>query len=87
MTLTESIQEAIKSSKIIIGYKESIKFIKLNSPKLIVISKNIPEKMKKEIEHNAKISGTNIEIFDGTSTDLGIVCGEPFPVSALVIKG
>lgn len=87
MTLTEIIQEAVKSKKIIIGYKESIKFIKLNSPKLIVVAKNIPEKMRKEIEHNARISNTRIEVFDGSSGDLGVVCGKPFPISTLVIKG
>ncbi len=87
MSLTETIQEAIKSKKIIIGYREGVKFIKLNSPKLIVIAENISEQMKKEIEYNAKVSNTKIEIFDGTSKELGIVCGKEFPISTLVIKG
>lgn len=87
MTLTETIKEAIKSKDLIIGYKTSIKFIKLNSPKLIVIAKNIPDRMKKEIEYNAKTSNTKVEVFDGNSSDLGIVCGKPFPISTLVIKG
>jgi len=87
MTLTETIQEAIKSKKIIIGYKKSVKFIKLNTPKLIVISENIPEQMRREIEHSSKISNANVEIFDGTSKELGILCGKEFPISTLVIKG
>jgi large subunit ribosomal protein L30e len=87
MTLTENVQEAIKSKKIIIGYKKSVKFIKLNSPKIIVIAKNIPEKMRGEIEHSSKISDVKVEIFDGTSKELGILCGKEFPISTLVIKG
>jgi large subunit ribosomal protein L30e len=87
MTLVEIIRDALKSKKIILGYKESIKFIKTSSPKLIVISKNVPEKIKKEVEYNAKISGSKLEIFNGSSKELGIVCGKPFPVSTLVIKG
>jgi len=87
MTLTETIQEAIKSEKIIIGYKKSVKFIKLNSPKIIVIAKNIPEKMRREIEHSSEISNVKVEIFDGTSKELGIFCGKEFPINTLVIKG
>ncbi len=84
--LTEKIQSAIKSKKIIIGYKESIKFIKTNSPKLIIVAMNTPEKMKKEIEYNAKISGIELQVFEESSKELGIECGKPFPVTTLVIK-
>lgn len=84
--LTEKIQSAIKSKKIIIGYKESIKFIKTNSPKTIIVAMNTPEKMKKEIEYNAKISGIELEVFEESSKELGILCGKPFPVTTLVIK-
>jgi len=87
MTLAETIQAALKTGNIVLGYKESIKFIKLNTPKLIVIAKNIPETMRKEIEHNAKVGKMQMETFDGNSKELGIACGKPFPVTALVIKG
>jgi len=61
-------------------------FIKTNSPKLVVVAKNIPEDMKKEIEHNVKVSGSKLEIFNGSSKELGLACGKPFPVTTLVIK-
>jgi len=86
MTLTATIQDAIKSKKAIIGYRKTIRFIKLNSPKLIVIARNIPEKMRKEIENNAKLSKIKIEIFDGTSKELGVICGKQFPISALAVR-
>ena len=86
MTLVEEIQAAIKSGKAVIGYKESVKFIKLNTPKLIVIAKNMQEKERKEMEHNANISGAKLEVFDDSSKELGIICGKPFPVSTVVIK-
>jgi large subunit ribosomal protein L30e len=87
MKAQEMIQEALKSKKIILGYKETIKFIKVNTPKLIVISNNLPESLRMEIEHNAKVGNMKIEVFDGNSKELGIFCGKPFPVSALIIKG
>ena len=84
--LTDEIQSAIKSGKAIFGYRETIKFIKVDSPKIIVIAKNAPENMKNEIEHNAKIAGMKVEVFDGTSKELGVVCGKPFPIAALTTK-
>ena len=87
MPLAEDIQSAIKLKKTIIGYNESINYIKVNKPKIMVVANNLPVNRKKEIEYNAKISETKLEIFNGTSRELGVVCGKPFPVSILVIKG
>lgn len=86
MTLKDTIQEAIKAKKAITGYRQSIKFIKLNTPEMIVISRNIPEKYRKSLENNAKVAGIKLEIFDGNSKELGVFCGFPHPVSTLVIK-
>lgn len=87
MNAQEMIQESLKANKVVIGYKNSIKFIKLNAPKVIVIANNLPESLRKEIEQNAKVGNMKLEIFNGTSRELGTFCGKPFPVSALVIKG
>jgi len=43
--------------------------------------------LRKEIEQNAKVGSMKLEVFNGTSRELGTFCGKPFPVSALVIKG
>ncbi len=85
--LTEEIQSALKTSNAILGYRRSIKFIKLDKPKLVVMSSNVPEQIRNEIEHISKLSGLKVEVYDGNSTDLGTVCGKPFPVSVLTIKG
>ena len=85
--LNEEIQAAIKNDKAILGYRESIKFIKLNQPKLVVISNNLPEQIKNEIQHIAELSNGKAEIFEGNSKELGTICGKPFPVSVLTIKG
>ena len=85
--IEDEIQDAMKGQKAILGYRQSIKFIKLDEPKLVVIAKNIPENKKKEIEHNAKVSNVRMEVFEGSSKDLGVICGKPYPVSIVVIKG
>lgn len=87
MTLLKIIQDAIKSRNAVIGYRKSIKFIKSNIPKLIVVADNMPEKKRKKIEYNAKLFGIKVDIFDGTSKELGVICGKAFPIEILVIKG
>jgi large subunit ribosomal protein L30e len=86
MALLETIQSALKSDSAIIGYKESIKFMKTNKPKLVIMANNLPKKMKNDIERAAKISGLKLETYNGSSKDLGVICGKPFPVTTIVIK-
>ena len=86
MSLIDEIQSALKEGKVIIGYKKSLEFIKNDSPKIIVMSQNIPDKERREIEHNTKIADKKIEIFEGSSKELGVICGKPFPIMLLVIK-
>ncbi len=86
MSLTEEIQSAVKSKNAVVGFRNSVKTIKNGNPKLIVIANNIPPEMKKEIEADIKSGKIKIEVFDGSSKDLGVVCGKPFPVSTLVIR-
>ncbi|MEM5794448.1 MAG: ribosomal L7Ae/L30e/S12e/Gadd45 family protein [Candidatus Aenigmatarchaeota archaeon] len=86
MSLAKTIQDAIKSKKAIIGYRESIKYLKLNKAELIILAENSPEKIKKEIEHIAKIANIKLETVK-ESKELGVMCGKPFPVTTVVIKG
>ncbi len=85
MKLEEEITSAIKAKKIVIGLNETMSVLKSNSPKIIVFAKNIPEKSKKELEHGSEVFKVKLEIYEGTSKELGVVCGKPFPVSALAI--
>lgn len=86
MALVEDIQSALKAGKVIIGYNESVKFIKTAKPKLIVIADNLPEDRKEAVERDAGASGVEVRVFDGDSTQLGLICGKSFPISILVVK-
>ncbi len=84
--LRKDIQDAIKSGKCILGYRKSIEYIKTQNPSKVVISNNIPEDKFDDITHNAEIGSINVIEFDGSSKDLGVICGKPFPVLVLVIR-
>jgi large subunit ribosomal protein L30e len=82
----EEIRSAVSKGDVIIGYRESIKYIKSNTPKLVVIANNIPDRMKKNLEDILAVSGAKLEMFEKDSVSLGVLCGKPFPISVLVIK-
>lgn len=86
MVLNEEIQAATKASRTVVGYREVMKILKTGKVELVVVSNNMPPNMKNDIEHNAKMSDVRMEIFVGSSKDLGIVCGKPFSVTVLAIK-
>lgn len=87
MTITKLIKEKIKQGKVIIGYDTVIKAIKMGHPKLIVFANNLPEGRIKTVKHNARIARIEVKAYPKNSTDLGLICGKPFPVSILAIKG
>lgn len=84
--LKETIYNSLKAGKAVLGYKKSLEYIKNESPKLVIVANNVPESRLSELKHNVKISSVKMEVFDGDSKELGLICGKPFPILVLVIK-
>lgn len=80
------IKRALKGGNAIVGYKKSIKFMKMKKPKAVIVADNIPERFRRELEHSCKIMGIKLRVFRGSSRELGVVCGKPHPISTIVIK-
>lgn len=85
-TINEQIKDAIASDKIIMGSKQTIKFLKLKSLKNVIVSTNCPVELKKDLTKYAEMAGIKVETIEGTSKQLGILCGKPFPITVLSIK-
>ena len=83
--MLEDLKSALEENKVILGSKRTIKYLKLGKVKMIVIANNCPDDFKKDLEHYTKLSGLELENFDGTAKQLGIVCGKPFSIATLAI--
>lgn len=86
MELRKLLREARKEGNLVLGYRKTLKSIKLHKPKLVVFASNLPPARLEELKHLCKLSKLQLQEFRGSSKELGVVCGKPFPVSALVIK-
>ncbi|MDD5023429.1 MAG: 50S ribosomal protein L30e, partial [Candidatus ainarchaeum sp.] len=63
----------------------SLRNIKNGTPKLIVVSKNIPEVHLSKVNSFAKNSKIMVYTFSGTAKELASICGKPYLISVLSI--
>jgi large subunit ribosomal protein L30e len=83
--MTEDLREALKEKKVILGTDRTVKYLKLGKVKTIVVANNCPEETRKDLEHYTKLGEAQLEKFDGTAKQLGVLCGKPFSIATLAI--
>ncbi len=81
----KAIRMAVRTGKVILGSKRTIQLIKQGKAKLAIIASNCPDQIKNDLEYYCKLSNIPIYVYDGTSWDLGAVCGKPFMVAVMAI--
>ena len=87
MDLTKIIKNAVRDNKVVLGYERVTKEIKTKKPKLIIHAKNIPKDKLEIIIHNTKLANIEVKQYQNDNVNLGLICGKPFSVSVLAIKG
>lgn len=85
MDLGKSIRIAVDTGKVALGADGALKRALHGDAKLLVISANCPAERKADLERYAKLSGVPLVEFRGSSVELGVACGKPFPVSAMSV--
>jgi len=75
----------MKSGKYTLGYKTTIKSIRTNKGKFIIIANNCPPLRRSEIEYYAMLAKVGVHHFNGNNVDLGTACGKYYRVSCLSI--
>lgn len=81
MDIEKALKNTIKSGKVFLGTNRTLKAIKNNQAKLVIIASNCPE----EIEGEIKRANVHLYKYKGSNLELGTVCGKPFPVSTLAV--
>jgi len=83
--LTMAVRLAVESGKVEFGGKAGISSVLQGSAKLVIMAGNAPSDVKGRVEAYSKSSGTPLIQFEGSSMELGSVCGKPFPVSVVSV--
>ncbi|MCK9150440.1 50S ribosomal protein L30e [Methanobacterium alcaliphilum] len=86
MDVDRGIRVAVDTGIVTLGSEKSIQALKLGDGKLVIVADNSPEDIQEDVNYYAKLSNIPVYTYQGTSVDLGSVCGKPFTVATLVIK-
>ena len=81
INVEKSLIKAVKTGKVIIGANRTIDAAANGSAKMVILAANCPEDIKKRVQE------TNVPVleYEGTSVELGPVCGKPFTIAAMAI--
>ncbi|KAH8098213.1 ribosomal protein [Aureococcus anophagefferens] len=83
--LNSRLQLVMKSGKVALGYKTSLKTLRSNKSKLVLLANNTPPLRKSEVEYYAMLSKCQVIHYNGSNVDLGTACGKYFKVSMLTV--
>jgi len=81
--ITSAIRLAVESGKVEFGARTGMKASLLGQAKLFVMASNTPSEIRQKVEQYCGVSKIPLIVFEGTSMELGSVCGKPFPVTVL----
>merc|ERR1712029_709496 len=73
----------MKSGKVVLGYKSTLKSLRSGKAKLIIIAGNTPPLRKSELEYYSMLSKAPIHHFSGNNIELGTACGKLFRCSTM----
>ncbi|AYK15721.1 MAG: 50S ribosomal protein L30e [Methanosarcina flavescens] len=81
INVDKSLIKAVKTGKVIIGANRTIDAAAEGTAKMVILASNCPEDIKQ------KVQATNVPVleYEGTSVELGPVCGKPFTIAAMAI--
>lgn len=80
------IKKMIKAGNVIIGTEMAVKGLKLGKIEKIMVSSNCPEKVEKNINYYAGLTGTEVQKLEYPNDELGIICKKPFSISVLALS-
>ena len=86
MDVDRGIRVAVDTGNVILGSEKSIQSLKLGKGRLVVVARNAPKEIIEDVEYYANLSEIPYIVYDGTSVDLGSVCGKPFTVATLIVN-
>ena len=83
MSVEAELKTALRTGKVVLGAKQTIKHLKLGTAKAAIVAAKAPPIVRRDVLYYAKLSGIPVYVFPGSSRELGILCAKPFVVIAL----
>lgn len=85
MDIQKSIRMASDTGNVLFGHNSSVQSITQGKPKLVLIAKNVSNDVMVEVTKKCKLAEVPYHLFEGTSMELGSICGKPYPISVMSV--
>ncbi len=83
--LNSKLSIVMKSGKVVLGYKSTLRSLRAGEAKLIILSNNCPTVRKAEIEYYAVLAKAKVVFYQGNNISLGTACGKYHRCSTMAI--
>ena len=77
---------ALSTGKVQLGSKTAVREMRRGRARMAILSSNCPAENAEAIETYGRLSEVPVLKHAKDSLDLGVLCGKPYPVSAIVIS-
>lgn len=77
---------ALSTGKVQLGSKQAVREMRRARARMAILSSNCPKDKAEAVEQYGKLAKIPVLRHAKDSMDLGVLCGKPYPVSALVIN-
>ncbi|ETS74546.1 60S ribosomal protein L30 [Pestalotiopsis fici W106-1] len=84
-SLSSRLALVMKSGKVTLGYKSTLKSLRAGKAKLVIIAGNTPPLRKSELEYYSMLSKAPVHHFSGNNIELGTACGKLFRCSTMAV--
>lgn len=85
MDIQKAVRMAVDTGRVLLGRNESFRSLNAGNSRLIIFSSNLPADVKISVSKRASLAGISTYEFDGSSKELGSICGKPYPVSVISV--
>ena len=86
MDVDRSIRVAVDTGDVTLGSEKSIQSLKLGKGQLVIVAANTPKDIVEDVEYYTNLSDIPSYPSEGSSVELGSVCGKPFTVATLIVN-
>ncbi|BCS92015.1 50S ribosomal protein L30e [Metallosphaera sp. J1] len=86
ITFESEIKVLLKTGKVILGSKKTIKALKLGKLKGVIIASTLRSDIKNDIMRYASLAGVPVVEYKGSGWELGTVVGKPFLISTVGVE-
>ena len=85
-SIDHELRLALSTGKVQLGSKTAVREMRRGRARMAILSSNCPAENAEAIETYGRLSEIPVLTHAKDSVDLGVLCGKPYPVSAMVIS-